>query len=115
MSAERRGRSLVVTGASGFVGRRLLARVAGRYDRIAALSRSVQPPLAGVPWVQGDIREPAGWEHFLDATTDVAHLAAATGGASAGRPPASCSSARSPPASRRTPATRTPPPSARPR
>jgi len=83
MSAERRGRSLVVTGASGFVGRRLLARVAGRYDRIAALSRSVQPPLAGVTWVQGDIREPAGWEHFLDATTDVAHLAAATGGASA--------------------------------
>lgn len=77
-------RSLFLTGASGFVGRRLLARIApGRYDRIIALSRSPQPDVPGVTWVRGELRDPAPWKQHLDAGTDVAHLAAATGAAGA--------------------------------
>jgi nucleoside-diphosphate-sugar epimerase len=76
-------RSLFITGASGFVGRHLLARVGGRYGRVVALSRIPRPPVAGVTWVQGDLQDPAGYASFLDAETDIAHLAAATGGASA--------------------------------
>lgn len=77
-------RSLFLTGASGFVGRRLLARIPpGRYDRIIALSRSARPPEPGVTWVRGDVRDPSPWTKHLDAGTDVAHLAAATGAAGA--------------------------------
>lgn len=77
-------RSLFVTGASGFVGRRLLGRIPkGRYDRLIALSRRDQPPLAGVTWVKGDVRNPAPWRRHLTEGTDIAHLAAATGSVSA--------------------------------
>jgi nucleoside-diphosphate-sugar epimerase len=77
-------RALFVTGASGFVGRRLLAGIpAGRYARVTALSRGAPAPAAGVTWVRGDVRDPASWASHLDADTDVAHLAAATGKADA--------------------------------
>jgi nucleoside-diphosphate-sugar epimerase len=75
--------SLFITGASGFIGRHLLDRIAGRYDRITALSRTARPPDGRITWLQGDIREPGTWTSRLDASTDVAHLAAATGAASA--------------------------------
>jgi NADH dehydrogenase len=76
-------RSLFITGASGFVGRHLLARVDGRYGRVVALSRTPQPPAVGVTWVQGDVQDSARYASFLNAETDIVHLAAATGGASA--------------------------------
>lgn len=76
-------RSLFVTGGSGFVGRHLLGRVApGRYDRVVALSRTAQPPVPGITWVQGELGDSASYASFLDSGTDIAHLAAATGGAS---------------------------------
>ena len=76
-------RSLFVTGGTGFVGRHLLARIPpGRYRRVIALSRTVQPPADGVTWVRGDLSDSARYASFLDADTDIAHLAAATGGAS---------------------------------
>jgi uncharacterized protein YbjT (DUF2867 family) len=76
--------TLFVTGASGFIGRRLLARIPpGRYQKIIALSRHAQEPLPGVMWVRGDVKDPATWRQHLSAGIDIAHLAAATGGASA--------------------------------
>ncbi len=79
-------RSLFVTGGSGFIGRRLLSHIPpGRYSRITALSRRPQLALPGVTWLQGDLTEAGSWRQQLDDTTDVAHLAAATGAASASR------------------------------
>ena len=75
--------ALFITGASGFIGRQLLARLAGRYARVTALSRTSQPPVPGVTWVQGGIADKGAWSRHLGPDTDVAHLAAATGGASA--------------------------------
>ncbi len=77
-------RALFVTGASGFVGRRLLARIPpGRYERIVALSRRTREAAPGVTWLLGDVRDASTWRQHLTPSTDVAHLAAATGGASA--------------------------------
>ena len=77
-------RSLFVTGGSGFVGRHLLPRVApGRYARVVVLSRTAQPPTDGITWVQGELADTARYATFLDPDTDIAHLAAATGGAGA--------------------------------
>ena len=77
-------RSLFVTGGNGFVGRRLLARIdRDRYARVIALSRTAQPHAEGITWVQGDLRDRSRYESFLDADTDIAHLAAATGSGTA--------------------------------
>ena len=75
--------SLFITGGSGFIGRHLLARIAHRYDRIIALSRTARPPEGRITWIKGDIREPGTWVAHLEAGAHVAHLAAATGAATA--------------------------------
>lgn len=70
---------LFVTGGSGFVGRRLLTRLAARTP-VTALSRSAPAAeTAGVTWVRGDLLQPAGWAEALRECGSVIHLAAATG------------------------------------
>lgn len=76
--------ALFITGASGFVGRRLLTRIPpGRYERVIAMSRRPREAITGVTWIQGDVKDPAAWRQHLTRDTVIAHLAAATGGASA--------------------------------
>ncbi|MFL5935855.1 MAG: NAD-dependent epimerase/dehydratase family protein [Gaiellaceae bacterium] len=65
---------ILVTGASGFVGRRFVEMYSGRHD-LFALVRSPGPDLAGVEWIVHDLVDPldeAGLPERLDA---VAHLA----------------------------------------
>lgn len=51
---SRPGRALVL-GASGQIGRPLLARLVQAGWRVDALSRQPQPPLPGVHWLRGDL------------------------------------------------------------
>jgi nucleoside-diphosphate-sugar epimerase len=67
----------LVTGASGFVGRALLSELSLGRERIIAVSRREQPPLAGVEWVRGDLAD-AGFVDELFARyrpATVFHLA----------------------------------------
>ena len=76
---------LLVTGASGFVGNRVLALAAQRFERVLALSRSeIAEPPAGVEALRGDLlgEAPAAWERSLAGCDAVIHLAATTGKAS---------------------------------
>jgi NADH dehydrogenase len=74
--------TLFVTGASGFVGRHVLARAGERFERVIALARGELADLpAGVEWLRGDLLEnsPAPWELSLAGCDAVLHLAATTG------------------------------------
>ena len=77
---------LFLTGTSGFVGRRLLSRLAGAgYSEVRLLTRDPARLAApgGLPptWqvVPGDLADPGGWAGALRGTDTVVHLAAATG------------------------------------
>ena len=74
--------ALFVTGASGFVGRRVLALAGEHFERVVALSRGAVADLpAGAESVRGDLLEdsPASWERALTGCDAVLHLAATTG------------------------------------
>ncbi len=74
--------ALLVTGASGFVGRRVLALARQRFPRVLALSRREIADLPdGVAWLRGDLLEepPASWQSALADCDAVLHLAATTG------------------------------------
>jgi len=75
-------RSIFLTGAGGFLGSRVLARLAEERNlRTVCLLRGT-PPAAAAPnveYVRGDLLEPAGYAAALAGCDAVLHLAAATG------------------------------------
>ena len=81
--------SLFITGASGFIGRHLLARLNPQaYEHIYCLSRNAgvsanSEPAMDVTWLQGSLFDSDSYEHCLDPSVVVVHLAAATGKAPA--------------------------------
>ncbi len=81
------GRAVFVTGASGFVGRRLLTALARLGRPVVALDRSGALAAAGLPpqttVCRGDLLTPATYVDALRGCDTVLHLAAATGKASA--------------------------------
>jgi nucleoside-diphosphate-sugar epimerase len=83
-------RNLFITGASGFIGRKLVQRLDPReYGRIVCVSRTEprqsSPQRAAQPAVQAvtaDLRDPSSYARHLAGCDTVLHLAAATGAAS---------------------------------
>lgn len=80
-------RTLVLTGANGFIGRHLLNRLPSGFDRIVALTRTppTAGPTTGLEWVKGDMADPEVWSRMLVQGCTVVNLAysqvAASGGA----------------------------------
>lgn len=75
-------RRLFLTGASGFLGRTLLARLdPASYEKITCLSRSAPPSpvAANVAWLRGSLADTAAYSASLSGVDCVLHLAAATG------------------------------------
>ena len=77
--------SLFITGATGFIGRRLLPRLnPEKYNPIFCLTRSDVSAgrfsqFKDARWVVGNLSDPASYEACLNDNTIVVHLAATTG------------------------------------
>ena len=82
MAAERggAGRRVLVTGATGFVGRALLAQLAGRGWAVTAGVRTLPPAIERLPGIDyvavGDIGPDTDWGAALRDITHVVHAAA---------------------------------------
>ncbi len=63
---------LAVTGATGFVGKRLIERALAEGHSIRALTRRPQPERAGVAWIAGDLADPGTLCEGADAVIHVA-------------------------------------------
>jgi len=75
-------RSLFITGATGFIGRRLLQALQPKqYRQLVCLGRTrgASTPVAGSRFVRGDLRDPDSYAQDLAGCDTVLHLAAATG------------------------------------
>lgn len=73
---------LAITGASGFIGSRLCARLAAEDHRVRALFRRTPPALPdGIEPVAGDLDRPACLRDLVDGADAVMHLAGAVRGA----------------------------------
>lgn len=75
-----RGKTVLVTGATGFIGTRLRTLLRLLEARPVCISRSLPvPPGDGETWIRGDLSERAPWETALDYPVDVVfHCAAQT-------------------------------------
>lgn len=84
MASEKK---IFMTGATGVVGRALLARLAGdkrsagrNMPQVTVLSRNVSAaPEPAVKFVTARLSEPESWRQALEGCTEVVHMAAQTG------------------------------------
>lgn len=67
--------TLAITGATGFVGRALVAEAARRKVAIRALTRSQQPAAKGVEWVRGHLADRGALSELVDGAEAVIHVA----------------------------------------
>jgi nucleoside-diphosphate-sugar epimerase len=70
------GERILLTGATGFVGRHLLHDLAARGYRVRTAGRSTRPAIADVEHVAiGDLGAPVDWQPLLDGVDLVVHSA----------------------------------------
>jgi len=76
------GKTIVVTGAAGFIGSRVVDRLASDSGRVIRVARAALPPVENVPAsvidVIGDVTDRATWDRVAEADV-VFHFAAQTG------------------------------------
>ena len=66
---------LALTGATGFVGARLLDLALAEGHEVRALTRRPQPPRDGVTWVEGALDDPAALAALVEGADAVIHVA----------------------------------------
>jgi uncharacterized protein YbjT (DUF2867 family) len=66
---------LAITGATGFVGGRLLELALARGNQVQALTRRPQDPRAGVAWIEGALDRPDSLERLCEGADAVIHVA----------------------------------------
>ena len=66
---------LALTGATGFVGQRLVERALARGHSLAALTRRPQPAKEGVDWVEGSLETPGPLAQICADADAVIHVA----------------------------------------
>lgn len=66
---------LALTGATGFVGGRLLDAALAAGDEVSALTRRPQPDRAGVRWIEGSLENPDSLSRLVDGAETVIHVA----------------------------------------
>lgn len=71
---------IVLTGATGFIGGKVLERLLARGDSVTALTRKIPdaPAPKGLRWVKWDPRADGEWQRELDEKDAVIHLAGET-------------------------------------
>ena len=69
---------IALTGATGYTGGRLLARLQAAGHQVAALARVTPnaPAIGGVRWVQGDLRDGDALRRLVEGAEAVVHVAA---------------------------------------
>ena len=72
------GKTVVVSGASGYIAAALVERLTAAAAKIVRLSRKALPPLAGCSDLTGDYADPELWRRALPGADAVFHLAAQT-------------------------------------
>lgn len=66
---------LAITGATGFVGRRLLELALAAGDEVRALTRRPQVHREGVTWIEGALDRPDSLDRLVDGADAVIHVA----------------------------------------
>ena len=71
---------VALTGATGFVGKHVLATLEKSGYRINVLTRRPHPDSGSVSWISGDLHNPAALEKLVQGSTSIIHCAGATRG-----------------------------------
>jgi uncharacterized protein YbjT (DUF2867 family) len=66
---------LAITGATGFVGGRLLELALEAGHEVRALTRRLQQPREGVAWIDGALDDPASLDRLVEGVDAVIHVA----------------------------------------
>ena len=69
--------TIAMTGATGFVGGAVLARLLDEGHRVRALARRPQPARAGVTWIPGDLADLPALDALVKGADAILHIAGA--------------------------------------